>query len=72
MKEKGKWVIQFAIGLFIISIAIEGALMESFVGVYLLNNFPAEFHTLNIIALTMFGLFLAAIVGEMIYKKLSA
>jgi hypothetical protein len=72
MKEKGKWVTQFVIGLFIISIAIEGTLMESFVGVYLLNNFPTVFHTLNIIALMMFGFFLVAIVGEMIYKKLSA
>jgi hypothetical protein len=46
--------------------------MESFVGVYLLHNFPTIFHTLNIVALTMFGIFLMAIVGEMIYKKLSA
>jgi hypothetical protein len=61
-----------AVGLFISSLSIEGVLMESFVGMYLLNNFPTVFHTLNIVALTMFGIFLVAIVGEMIYKKLNA
>jgi len=72
MKEKEKWITQFAVGLFIGSLVIEGVLMESFVGVYLLNNFPSVFHTLNIIALMMFGSFLVAIVSEMIYKRLSA
>jgi hypothetical protein len=37
--------------------------------VYLLKDFPILFHTLNIIALAMFGIFLVAILGEMVFRR---
>jgi hypothetical protein len=68
MKEKG-WVTQLLIVLFVVPLVIEGVLMESMLGMYLLNNFPAVFHALNIIALAMFGIVAVAIVGEMIFRR---
>ncbi len=54
---------------FVFPLVVEGVLMESFVGVYLLNDFPIVFHALNIVALAMFGIFLVAIVGEMFFRR---
>lgn len=65
--DKSKWVNRFLVVFFLVPVVIEGALFESFIGVYLLDDFPIVFHTLNIVALAMFGVCLATVAGEIVY-----
>ncbi len=64
-----KWVTQFLVVFFMVPLVVEGVLMESMLGLYLLNHYPVVFHTLNIIAIGMFGVFLLAVVVEMVHVK---
>jgi hypothetical protein len=65
--QKKRWTERFLVVCFAIPLAVWGMLLNSRVGVYLLQSYPGAFHALNWASLALFVVFLAVIAIETVF-----